>query len=417
MRPSLVLFLCVLVAVPVSMPVRAASLEVDGHLKTRAILSTFPDDSLFRDVAGSETLDLESDLRLNLRWRSGSWSLEAAGQLIALHGESIEFTRELPVEIEALAPRLPDDRRRYFDLTSVLSDSGKTATLARLDRLAIGWTGEKTVVRLGRQALSWGNGLFYAPMDLVNPFDPATIDTEFKPGDDMLYVQRLFDNGNDLQGAFVARRNPLTGQRTGDQKTVAAKYHGLAGDAEYDILVAQHYDDPVLGIGGSKGVGGAIVRGDVVITKTDSKTVTTLVTNINYSWIGFGRNMTGTLEYYYNGFGQTGNYDFLADPDLFLRLARGDLFTLGRHYLAANVLVELTPLWTVSPVFLVNLQDPSSLLQVTAQGSLGDNAVFIGTVNVPLGKNGSEFGGIESGLPGRFLSQGPGVFLQFAWYF
>ncbi len=413
MRPSVVVLLSLLVAMQVS----AASLEVDGHVKTRAILSTFPGDSLFRDIAGSETLDLESDLRLNLRWRSGPWSLEAAGQLIALYGERIEFTRDLPLEIEALAPRLPDDRRRYFDLTSVLSDSGKTATLTRLDRFAVGWTGEKTVVRLGRQALSWGNGLFYAPMDLVNPFDPATIDTEFKAGDDMLYVQRLFDNGNDLQGAFVARRNPLTGQRTGNQKTVAAKYHGLRGDAEYDILVAQHYDDPVFGIGGSKGVGGAIVRGDIVLTKTDTKMVTTLVTNVNYSWIGFGRNMTGTLEYYYNGFGQTGNYDFLSDPDLFLRLARGDLFTLGRHYLAANVLVEVTPLWTVSPVLLVNLQDPSSLLQVTAQGSLGDNAVFIGTVNVPVGKNGSEFGGIESGLPGRFLSQGPGAFLQFAWYF
>ena len=77
----------------------------------------------------------------------------------------------------------------------------------------------------------------------------------------------------------------------------------------------------------------------------------------------------------------------------------------------------MTPLWTVSPVLLVNLQDPSSLLQVTAQGSLGDNAVFIGTLSVPVGPNGSEFGGIESGLPDRFLSTGPGIFLQFAWYF
>ena len=289
--------------------------------------------------------------------------------------------------------------------------------MARFDRLAIGWTGEKTVVRLGRQALSWGNGLFYAPMDLVNPFDPATIDTEFKAGDDMLYVQQLFDNGNDLQAAFVARRNPLTGQRTGDQNTVAGKYHGLAGDVEYDILVAYHYDDPVLGLGGSKSVGGAIVRGDVVLTKTNAKTITTLVTNMNYSWVGFGKNMTGTLEYYYNGFGQTGNYDFLGDPDLFLRIARGDLFTLGRHYLSGNVLVEVTPLWTISPVLLVNLQDPSSLLQVTAQGSLGDNAVLIGTVSVPFGSDGSEFGGIESGLPDRYLSTGPGLFLQFAWYF
>ena len=36
-----------------------------------------------------------------------------------------------------------------------------------------------------------------APMDLMNPFDPATIDTEYKAGDDMLYFQYLQDGGND----------------------------------------------------------------------------------------------------------------------------------------------------------------------------------------------------------------------------
>ena len=60
-------------------------------------------------------------------------------------------------------------------------------------------------LRFGRQALSWGNGLFYAPMDLVNPFDPAAIDTEYKAGDDMLYLQYLQDSGNDLQAAVVVR--------------------------------------------------------------------------------------------------------------------------------------------------------------------------------------------------------------------
>ena len=395
----------------------AGSADLDGHIKTRAILSTFPSDSLFRDVAGAETLDLQSDLRLNFRWREGPWRVEASGQLFALYGERIEFTRDLPTEIEALAPRLPDDRRRYLDLTTIISDSGKTATLARLDRLSIGWTGEKTVVRLGRQALSWGNGLFYAPMDLVNPFDPATIDTEFKPGDDMLYVQHLRDNGHDIQGAAVGRRNPLTGESGADQSTVAAKYHGFAGSAEYDLLVARHYGDAVIGVGGVRSIGGAVWRGDVVLTRTGDETVTNLVTNLSYSWIGFGKNMSGGLEYYYNGFGQTGDYDFSADPELFLRLVRGDLFTLSRHYLAASVTVEVTPLWTVTPVVLANLGDPSSLVQVIAQGSLGDNAVFIGTLSLPVGPSGTEFGGIDAGVPGRYLSTGPGLFAQFAWYF
>jgi hypothetical protein len=66
---------------------------------------------------------------------------------------------------------------------------------------------------------------------------------------------------------------------------------------------------------------------------------------------------------------------------------------------------------------LANLGDPSSLVQVIAQGSLGDNAVFIGTLSLPVGPSGTEFGGIDAGVPGRYLSNGPGLFAQFAWYF
>jgi hypothetical protein len=63
-------------------------------------------------------------------------------------------------------------------------------------------------------------------MDLVNPFDPASIDTEYKAGDDMLYVQYLQDNGNDMQAAYVFRRDVLTGDAKSDQATAAIKYQG-----------------------------------------------------------------------------------------------------------------------------------------------------------------------------------------------
>ena len=395
----------------------AADTEFSGHIKARAIAERFPGDSLFADLAGSKTLDLESDLRLNLRWRDRAWSLEANAQLFALHGDRIEYTRNLIGSLALPVQRLPDDARRLFDLTTVLSDSGKTATLARFDRMSFAWTGDKTVLRFGRQALSWGNGLFYGPMDLVNPFDPATIDTEFKVGDDMLYGQYLKDNGNDLQAAWVVRRDPANGRITGGAATHAVKYHGLAGAAEYDVLLAHHYGDAVLGLGGSAGVGGAVVRGDVVLTRTSGRTYAQLVSSINYSWTALSRNVTGGIEYHFNGFGSGGSYLRGTRPALDKRLARGESFTLGRHYLAATLTIEVSPLWTLSPLVLTNLQDPSALLQLTTQGSLSDDAVFVATLSLPAGPAGSEFGGIEAGVPGRTLSRGASVFLQLAWYF
>jgi hypothetical protein len=394
--------------------------EVGGHTKLRFIGTTFPDDSLFRQLAGGESLDLEGDLRLNFKVQPDRWTFSVDYQLIGLHGDRVEYTRDLPPAIERLSPRLPDDRRRLFDFTKVMHDRDKAALLHRLDRFWAGYASEKMVIRAGRQAISWGNGLFYAPLDLVNPFDPAAVDTEYKAGDDMLYVQYLQDSGNDLQVAAVARRDPLDGEVSREQATVAAKYHGLVGGSEYDLLVAEHYDDVVLGLGGTYSPGGAVLRGDVVVTDTDTDTYVQVVANGSYSWTWRGRNMSGALEYHFNGFGQhDGRYDpasLAGNPDLLARVARGESFTLGRHYLAASVLIEMSPLWTLTPTVLANIGDPSALLQVVTSRSLSDNVTFLGSLNLPVGPDGSEFGGIESGGD-RYLSTGPGIFAQLAGYF
>ena len=398
-----------------------ANVEFGGHTKFNLIGQTWPDDSLFRSLLGSNSIDLQGELRLNLEWRRNGWAFDVAYQLVGLNGDSVSLGSSLPSGVQAFFGRLPNDERRLFNLTDVISDSGDSAVLHRLDRLWAGYSTEKTVLRFGRQALTWGNGLFYAPMDLVNPFDPATIDTEYKAGDDMLYAQYLRDSGDDIQGAAVFRRNLLSGDVESDEATTALKYHGFAGEYEYDLLVARSYGDPVLGIGFARGIGGAQWSSDLVVTDTDTDTYLQLVTNLTYSWTMAGKNMSGAIEYHFNGFGQSGGrYDPLslaANPDLLLRVSRGQMFTLGRHYLAGSVMIEMTPLWSISPVLLANIGDPSGLLQLTTNYSLGDNMSFIGNINLPLGASGTEFGGIETGLPGLYLSSGPGVFAQFAWYF
>jgi hypothetical protein len=306
-------------------------------------------------------------------------------------------------------------------MTSVINNGEESALVHRLDRLWVGYSSEKTVLRFGRQALSWGNGLFYAPMDLVNPFDPAAIDTEYKAGDDMLYLQYLQDSGADIQGAYVIRRDAISGNAVGSAATVAMKYHGFVGEGEIDILVARHYGDDVLGFSASHGLGGAHWSGDLVVTDTDIDTYVQLSTNLSYSWIWAGKNMSGAIEYHFNGFGQhSGRYDpssLANNSDLLSRLIRGESFTVGRHYLAGSVMIELTPLWSVSPTLLMNAGDPSGLLQLVSNYSWSDNMTLLGSLNFPLGSSGTEFGGVETGVAGRYFSSDGGVFIQVAWYF
>ena len=123
-------------------------LEFGGHTKFRLVGQSFPQDSLYRDIAGPDSLDAGGELRLNLKARHERWSFKADYQFIGLLSEF-------------LPAGLPSDDRRLFDFTKTIHDGGDNALAHRLDRFWVAYTGEKTVVRIGRQALSWGGGLFF----------------------------------------------------------------------------------------------------------------------------------------------------------------------------------------------------------------------------------------------------------------
>jgi len=404
-------------------PARAGveGLQLGGHVKTQYLLNTYPENSFFRALTGETAQDLNLDFRLTLAFDRGPWVVRVDSQLIGFSGETIELGRDFPPQLQLLFGRLPTDERRLFDLTNVITDEDQLALLARLDRLSVGFTGDRGTIRIGRQVVSWGNGLIYTPMDFFNPFAPAAVDKEYKSGDDMVYGQLLRSNGDDLQGVLVVRRDLLTGEVEAEEGSFAVKYHGLLGAGEIDLLAAQHFGDPLAGVGGNLSVGGAVVGGDLVVTFTDDDPVASLVTDLSYSWVWGGRNVSGFLEYYYNGFGQpAGDYapaSLARNPELLRRFGRGELFTLGRHYLAASAMIEVTPLFQLIPNLFTNLADPSALLQIVTQNDLRENLVLLGALNIPMGAAGTEFGGIATTDPEVFLSTGPGVFVQLAWYF
>ena len=396
--------------------------DIGGRVSGELAGVTYPEDSIFREFAGSSAKDANGVARVILKADRGDWNFRTDYQFAHLHGDSVELTNALPPGLGGSSGgRLPNDDQRLFDLTHVISEGDDYVTLHRLDRLSIGHTSEKTVLRFGRQAISWGNGMIYNPVDIFNPFDPAAVDKEYKSGDDLLYGQYLTDSGSDLQGVMVFRRNLETGDVDKDSSALAFKYHDFWKAGEYDLLLAENYGDTLASVGGNVGVGGAIVRGDLVVSFTDSETVAQFVTSYSESWTLGGKNVSGVLEYFYNGFGQpAGEYspaEILDNPDLAARLVRGELFTLGRHYLALSTAIEMTPLFVLVPNAFINLEDPSALLQLVTQNSLSDDMTLLGAINLPVGPSGSEFGGPDSAIPGKYLSTGPSLSLQLNWYF
>ena len=390
-----------------------------GHVKPQATLANIPADSLLQDFSDDPMRDVGLDLRLILSGNKSAWSWRSDYQLLAQQGDRLELAQQNPLT-GFTATRLVDDERRLLDLTHIIHESDDRVVLQRLDRLYLGKVTEKTVFKIGRQAVSWGNGLIYNPVDFFNPFDPAAIDTEYKTGDDMLYAQYLLDSGDDLQAVWVARRD-ADGDVTNEVASLALKYHLFSGQREMDFLIAEHYDERIAALGGSVDIADAIWRGDLMLTDTADDTVTNAVLSWSYSLLAWRHNLTATVEYFYSGFGiDDGQYDpatLAANPELLARLARGELFTLAQNYLAGAATIELTPLWLLTANLFRNLDDNSMLLQLFSRHDLQQDLQLLLALNLPYGDEGSEFGGIDSTIEDRPVALGASAFAQLAWYF
>ncbi len=390
-----------------------------GHVKLQGLTSTYPDDSIFRSALGANAHDQSGELLLKFRGDTGPWSVKANYQFIARFGDSLALSEQLDSSF-LLPPTVPTDDHRWWNLTHEIDASDDQILVQRLDRLHLDYVGDKVVLRFGRQAVSWGNGLIYNPMDVFNPFDPAAVDTEYKFGDDMLYAQYLTDSGDDWQFVQVVRRNEA-GDVASEVNSTALKFHGFGGDQEYDLLLAEHYDDVLLGVGGSSSWGGAVIRGDITLTETEDDWVASAVANWSYSWVWSDHNVSAVVEYFFNGFGlRQSEYspaNIRDNPDLVDRITRGELYTVGRHYLAGSLMFEVSPLLNIIPNIFVNLGDGSALAQLVGQWNFSQNWQLLGSLNVPVGPVGTEYGGLEAGIGEYTLSTGPAAFAQIAWYF
>jgi len=397
----------------------AAAYELRGHIKPQWNAANIPGDSLLQNFSDDPAQDTAIDARVNLLANSGDWSWRSDYQLQARQGDLLELQQRYP-QFGFNAAALTDDERRVFDLTHRISDHDDHVISHRLDRLYLSHTSDKTVLKAGRQVVSWGNGIIYNPVDFFNPFDPAAVDTEYKTGDDMLYAQYLQDSGNDLQAVWVGRRDD-DDDVTADVSSLALKYHFFLDSSEFDVLAAEHYDAQVFALGAVVDFAGAIWRGDIMLTDTDDEQFTSAVLNWSYAWIAGGKNLTVALEYFYNGFGiDDGNYDPQAlsrNPELVSRIERGELFTLAENYFATAATIELAPLWLLTGSLFRNLDDSSMLAQIFSQYDLQQDLQLLVGINLPSGSDGSEFGGIDSGVPDQTLAIGTSVFAQLAWYF
>jgi len=418
-----ILFVFLFISTPAA---QADEWKTVGHLKYFFSHARYDADNIFSQAGTRSPTDQTINLRLTAekKWPS-KWDTVIHYEVGAFHSDSIETARGFGPLPGQAGYGLPNDDARLFNLTSVIfgkgNDEGKDVLFHRLDRASVGYTEANTVFRFGRQAISWGNGLVFQPMDIFNPFSPTAIDKEYKTGDDMLYLQYLLATGDDIQTVFIPRRDISTNILEADESSLAIKYHTIYGATDMDLLVSRHFGDNLAAIGFAADWKGTVLRGDLVNAWNSSESTLSGVISVNYSWVWDGHNVSGFLEYYRNGNGiDDGDYSpsaLIGNPALMSRISRGEIFTLGQDYLTGGLTVELTPRWLFNPLLINNMNDDSWLTQWTATFDWKQNLTLLLGTNLPFGDKGTEFGGIPSTTPGVYSGGGRSVFLQLAYYF
>ena len=374
-----------------AVPARAE--PVHGRLQLQDIYAWEGPQSVAAALDARNRNDVLGDLRLSWTPRRDNWHFDFAWRVGFDAGDTPRFAmREAALGILP-APPPPT----WWNLTSTFVDQPRFTAAQRIDRLSVGYTGTNLVVRAGRQALTWGAGLVFRPMDLFDPFAPDATDTEYKPGTDMLYGQYLFEGGSDLQLVVVPRPMRRGGGLTANASSFALHFHTTLGNLQTTWLIARDHGDMVAGIGINGSLGGATWNAEIIPTFVNGGgTYTSALLNISDAGTLWDRDVTYFAEYFRNGFGvEHGRYALTTlPPPLIGRLLRGQLFDTARDYLAAGAQFQWTPLLQISPTLIANLDDASLYGIAQATYSLTENLNLLVGVQVPIGPANSEFGGI-----------------------
>ena len=120
---------------------------------------------------------------------------------------------------------------------------------------------------------------------------------------------------------------------------------------------------------------------------------------------------------YYNGLSDADYTDHFSDPAISDRLARGELFALGRWYLSCNLTLEVHPLVNTYLTPIVNLNDGSGTLLPRIVYDCADNLRLTLSASLSWGGSNTEYGGHP--IPGTDFSSAPAdsISAWVNWYF
>jgi hypothetical protein len=374
--------------------------DVNGHLKAFAV-ATFPYDHPLMppDPVGQAFIDGRINLGVDI---GDHVQVEVAHAITATLGGA----PSVQIASTGVAPRaaqLVDLGWEAFD-----GESSTFTLLGRTDRLLVKASTPGLDVTVGRQPVSFGSGLFFTPLDLVNPFTPATIDSEYKPGVDAVRVDAYKGAGASATAVVTWADQPL-GSDDPEQglRRINAALTGQAtvGVTDIGLFAGAIQGDGVFGATVISSVGPVGLHGDVALTLPRDGDVEDPFVRAVIGVDGLPHwRLSIAGELYVQTNGSTDPADLLTTLQG-ERYTRGELWLGGVAYAGVSANLEVTPLVHVGAATFVNLTDPSLLIAPSVNWSVAGNAVVAAGGYIGVGER-----------PGALSEPGLGVKSEFGLY-
>jgi len=326
------------------------------------------------------------------------------GRILSAASGSLQGDESVPLRIHPLQWTITSSSTSTSIVDELYGPAESTfAWEHEIDRVFFLFALPRVDITIGRQAISWGTGRLWSPLDVFAPMTATEIDREEARGVDAVKLTFSFSDTALMEVVLAAGRKF---NEDGDDE-VAWSASSLAWMLRWNIW---HLEWMLMAgkVGPAEVVGGALsgqirgvaVRGEISATSTarlgydnplnndpNDPDETRMRATVGIEF-GTPIGLTGIIEYHYNGYGVLHTSEYLETAEILAPyMSRGLVSGLAQHY--AGVVLAWQPLSVLSltMIYIQNLQDGSLLLGPSVDYSVADNVHLAFVAYVPIGRD------------------------------
>lgn len=257
-----------------------------------------------------------------------------------------------------------------------------------IDRMNLRWSGDRLDLTLGRQAINLATTFYFTPNDFFAPFAAQVFFRVYKSGVDSVRAEYRLGELSQLSfyGVLGYELDPdsdtgWSASPNSERHSYLARASATKWNFEWAILGGKVKD---------RNLFGASLQGELFqwlglraeghyANPENRETNNYLELSVGLEH-RFANSLTLRWEQFYHGSGADSVDEYLMQIN-----AMNESFYLAHNYSALGAGYEFTPLLNAETVFLINLDDHSSLLSINAVYSLSDESELVINVGLPFG--------------------------------